>query len=174
MLPNDPQGPARLPQSKRGAMLSRLARALPAQHGGALVETAVSIPLLFMIFVGIFSFSMVLNQKLQLAEAVSVGGRFLAVDRGDNDPCASAAAKIYAAAPGLSQSKLSLTFTLNGVSTSGASCPGSAGGANANMVSGDNAQISATYPCSFYFFSAFGSKFTTACSLTSTVTELVQ
>jgi len=74
----------------------------------------------------------------------------------------------------LSQASLSLTFTLNGVATNGATCAGTGGGPNTNMVSGGNAQITATYPCALSFFPAFGATFNTACSLRSQITELVQ
>lgn len=55
-------------------------------EGGALVEMAVTLPLIMLIMTGIFSFSMALYQKLQLAETVAAAGRQLAVDRGDHDP----------------------------------------------------------------------------------------
>ena len=52
------------------------------EEGGALVEMAVTLPIVMVIMTGVFSFSIALYQKLQLAEAVSVGGRQLAVARG--------------------------------------------------------------------------------------------
>jgi Flp pilus assembly protein TadG len=134
---------------------------------------AFGLPILCMILTGIFCFSIALYQKLQLAEAISVGGRYLAVDRGDTDPCASAASRIYAAAPGLKPSSLTLNFTLNGAS-SGASCPGSAGNANGNMVSGSNAQIDASYPCTLKFFNAFGTSNSSACTIKASVVEVIQ
>ncbi len=135
------------------------------EHGSALVEIAVVMPIILLVMTGIFSFSIVLYQKLVLAEAVSTAGRFLAVDRGDTDPCASAAAKIYAAAPGLTTSKITLAFVLNGTSYSGATCSGTT-----NMVSGGTAKLTATYPCSF---SVYGSNFGT-CSLSEGANEVVQ
>src|SRR5579871_6740958 len=81
-------------------------------EGGALVEMAVSLPIMLLIMTGIFSFSIALYQKLQLAEAVGNAGRMLAVDRGSQDPCADAATAIYAAAPGLAKSQISFIFTL--------------------------------------------------------------
>ena len=131
-------------------------------------------PIVLLVLTAIFFFSIALFQKMQLAEAVSIGGRYLAVDRGDTDPCKSTATQIYSAAPGFTQSKLTLTFTLNGVVTNGASCPGTSGLANANMVSGGAAQVQATYPCTLSFFPAFGHTPSTTCSLTSRITELVQ
>jgi Flp pilus assembly protein TadG len=135
------------------------------EEGNALVEIAVTMPIILLVMTGIFCFSIVLYQKLELAEAVSTGGRFLAVDRGDTDPCASTAAKIYAAAPGLTQSKITLTFVLNGTSYSGATCSGTT-----NMVSGGTAKVSATYPCKF---SVYGSNFGT-CSIGEGANEVVQ
>ncbi len=135
------------------------------EQGGALVETAVVMPVILLVMTGIFSFSTVIYQKLQLAEAVSAGARFLAVDRGDSDPCASTAAKIYAAAPTLTKSKMTLSFVLNGTSFSGATCSGTS-----SMVSGATAQLTVTYPCSFAVYSAsFG-----VCSLSVSTSEAIQ
>jgi Flp pilus assembly protein TadG len=136
-----------------------------AEHGSALVEMAVVMPVVLLLMTGIFTFSMALYQKLELAEAVSSGGRFLAVDRGDTDPCATTAAKVYAAAPTLNSSNVTLTFVLNGTSYPGATCSGTT-----NMVSGGSAQLTATYPCSL---SVFGKGYS-SCSLGEQVTEVVQ
>jgi len=142
----------------------------PESEGGALVELSLTLPIVFLLMTGIFAFSIALYQKLELAEAVSAGGRTLAVDRGDTDPCKTTASAIYAAAPTLTQSSISLTFVLNGVSTTGASCPGVLGTANANMVSGSSAEVEASYPC---MIKMYGLKFSN-CSLGSEVTEMVQ
>lgn len=150
-----------------------LRRFLRARQGSAIVELAFGLPILFLILTGIFWFSIALYQKLELAEAVSVGGRFIAVDRGDTDPCAAAASKLYAAAPGLTQSNITLSFTINGV-PSGPTCPGANGAANGNMISGANAEISASYPCKLIFFSAYGSSPSTACDIKAAVVEVVQ
>jgi len=135
------------------------------EKGSSLVETAIVMPVLLLLMTGIFSFSIVIYQKLQLAEAVSAGARFLAIDRGDTDPCAATATKIYNAAPGLTKSKITLSFVLNGTTYSGATCSGTT-----NMVSGATAQVTATYPCSF---AVYGANFGT-CSLSSTTSEAIQ
>ncbi|HLY43762.1 MAG TPA: TadE/TadG family type IV pilus assembly protein [Terracidiphilus sp.] len=140
------------------------------EEGGALVEMAVTLPLLMMVMTGIFSFSVAIYQKLQLAEVVSNGGRYLAVDRGDDDPCKTVANAIYSAAPGLSQNSMSLTFTINGVQT-GPTCPGASGTSNANMVAGGTAQVEASYPCAL---GVYGANFSGACTLRSDITEVVQ
>ena len=77
-------------------------------EGGALVEMAVTLPIVMAVMTGIFSFSIALYQKLQLAEAVSNAGHLLATDRGDTDPCTTATNAVYAAAPGLLVVELSL------------------------------------------------------------------
>ncbi|HEY2860610.1 MAG TPA: TadE/TadG family type IV pilus assembly protein [Terracidiphilus sp.] len=147
---------------------------LASTEGAAMVEMALTVPIVFMLLLGMFSLSMALYQKLALAEAVSVGGRFLAIDRGDNDPCTSTTSKITAAAPGLTSSKMGFTYTLNGVKTTGTGCAGSSGSANANMISGANAQISVTYPCVLNWFPAFGNVSSTTCSLQSQIVEVIQ
>ena len=89
------------------------------EQGSALVEMALVMPVMLMMLTGIFSFSVVLYQKLQLGEAVSNAGRVMALERGDTDPCATTASAIYAAAPALAKANLTLTFTLGGTNTSG-------------------------------------------------------
>ncbi len=139
-------------------------------EGSALVEMAVTLPILMLIMTGLFSFSIALYQKLLLAEAVSAGGRLLAVDRGDTDPCQTVANAIYSNGPGLAQSRLNLTFVLNGVTTNAATCPGASGAANGDMVAGQSAEILATYPCTLMVYANnFGT-----CTMQTAVTEVVQ
>jgi Flp pilus assembly protein TadG len=130
---------------------------------------ALTLPLMMLVMTGIFSFSIALYQKLELAEAVSNGGRVLAVDRGDTDPCSTVASAIYATTPSLTRANLTLNFVLNGVPT-GSSCAGSGGTPNANMVQGGTAQVSASYTCSIgvYGFNYPG------CTLGTQITEVVQ
>ena len=147
-------------------------RGVCGEDGGALVEMAVTLPIVMAVMTGIFSFSIALYQKLQLAEAVSNAGHMLVTDRGDNDPCTTATNAIYAAAPGLTQSNIILTYTLNGnnYGTGTTACAAGAGAANANMVAGKNAEIQATYGCTL---GVYGMRYT-SCSLASQITEVVQ
>jgi Flp pilus assembly protein TadG len=153
----------------RQLVVTRL-RTLSRSEGGALVEMALSLPIVLLLMTGIFTFSMATNQKLELTEAVTNGGRTLAVDRGDTDPCKTVANAIYAAAPGLSSTNITLTFVLGSTTTNGATCAGTGGAANANLVSGGNAEIIASYPCSLI---VYGKNFG-ACTLSSQITEIVQ
>lgn len=141
-------------------------------EGSALVEMAVTLPLLLLLITGIFTFSIALYQKLLLAEAVSDGGRALAVARGStSDPCQYAAADIYSGVtPLLNTSNLTLTFTLNGTPTvvsggsTGAACAG------ATLSPGGTAQVTAAYTCSL---AVYGYTFP-GCTLGTQVTEVLQ
>jgi len=142
------------------------------ERGSALVELAMALPILMLMLTGIFSFSVALYQKLQLAEALSNGGRVLAAARGEADPCSTATAAIYAAAPSLDQNSMKLSYTISGVSysTGTTSCPGPSGAANPNMTAGGSAQIIATYPCNL---NIYGLKFA-SCSIGTQITENIQ
>jgi Flp pilus assembly protein TadG len=134
---------------------------------------AVALPPALLLITGVAAFSIALAQKLELAEAVSNGGRVLAVARQKNDPCTLAYQAVDAAAPTLNPLNISLTITLAGVATgpsASPSCPGSSGQANANMVQGGNATISATYTCSIHAY-----RYTyPGCNLATSLTEVVQ
>jgi len=164
--------PARSRGGSRGESAVARIRAILGSDakGGSLVEFAITLPFVLMIMTGILTFSLALYQKLELAEAVGAGARLLATDRGDVDPCATAAAKIYALAPSIHQSNLTLSFSLNGGTATGPSCPGPSGTQNTNMVQGKNAQVTATYPC---FLAVYGLSLG-SCQLYEQMTEVVQ
>ena len=153
--------------------------------GGALVEMAIVLPIMLIMVTGIFTFSVALYQKLQLSEAVSNGGRFLAADAGDTDPCAATAAAIYAAAPGLSQSNMTVTFVIGGTNTGGTvsggttytaakgtapSCTAVGKNGATPMQSGWPAQVQVTYPSSLAMYGTSMRSF----DISSQITEVVQ
>lgn len=158
---------------KKRSVLARLRSLFVSDsEGGALVEMAVTLPLVMGVMTGIFSFSIALYQKLQLAEAISNAGHVLATDRGDVDPCTTATNAIYAAAPGLAQSKITLTYII-GTDNYGSgvtSCPGTSGAANVNMTAGGNAEVQASYACTL---GVYGMRYT-SCNIASQITEVVE
>src|ERR1035437_9035566 len=78
------------------SMLARVRAVFTSRaDGGALVEVAVTLPIVLLIMTGIFSFSTASFQKMELAQAVGTGGRVLAVARGNTDPCKTSASAIY-------------------------------------------------------------------------------
>ncbi len=163
------------------SVISRVRRFLHSDsEGGALVEMAVTLPLIMLIMTGIFSFSMALYQKLQLAEAVAAAGRQLAVDRGAHDPCADVQNAIDNGAPGLSQATLNqgIVLTINGKTEPTGTCPGpGTTGAEADLeaAQGFNVQIQVTYPTTLSVVNIWGggSNFGSV-NLISQVTEVVQ
>ncbi len=146
------------------------------------MEMAVAMPVMMMVLTGIFSFSVVLYQKLLLSSAVTRGGAVLALERGDVDPCLTASNAIYAAAPGLSKTNLKLTFILGGSNTSGVisggtnygnnvtTCTAAGSGGAAALQAGWPVQIQATYPCAY---AIYGLHLGT-CSLYSQIAEIIQ
>jgi Flp pilus assembly protein TadG len=144
------------------------------EKGQAMVEMALVLPVLLLVVTGIFAFGLAFNNYVMLTEATSVGARALAISRGQTtDPCATASAAVYAAAPLLVPSNLSFTFVLNGTTYTGASCSSgsSTTGAAGNLVQGDNAVLTVTYPCSL---AVYGANVAPSCSLQAQMTELVQ
>jgi Flp pilus assembly protein TadG len=142
--------------------------------GQSMVEMALVLPVLLLVVTGILTFGLALNNYVMLTEATSIGARALAISRGQTtDPCATASSAIYAAAPLLVSSNLSFTFVLNGTTYTGASCSSgsSTTGAAGNLVQGNNAVVTVTYPCSL---AVYGANFAPNCLLQAQMTELVQ
>jgi Flp pilus assembly protein TadG len=155
----------------KNSLVARVRRFFGADsEGGALVEMAISLPLLLLMMTGIFSFSIALYQKLQLSEAVGNAGRQLAVSRGVPDPCDTATKAIYAAAPGLSPSSMTLSYTIGGTTTKSTTCTSS----SALMTAGGNAEIQASYSCFLNVLWMWGKSMKGPCTISSQVTEVVQ
>jgi Flp pilus assembly protein TadG len=152
-------------------------RTIPCGHqeqGQAMVEMALVLPVLLLVVTGILTFGLAFNNYVMLTEATSVGARALAISRGQTtDPCATTSSAVYAAAPLLVSSKLSFTFVLNGTTYTGPSCSSgsSTTGAAGNLVQGNNAVVTVSYPCSL---AVYGGNYAPSCSLQAQMTELVQ
>ncbi len=137
------------------------------EEGQALFEFAVCLPVLMLIVTGMYTFGITLHNYLELTDAVAVGARLLAVERGQTtDPCKDATTAIANAAPLLASGSLTYSFSLNGNGYSGTSCTAGA----ANLVQGQAAEVTATYPCNLTWYGSF----LPSCTLTAEATELVQ
>ena len=140
------------------------------EEGQALLEFAVSLPILLVVVTGILAFGVVLNNYVVLTNATDDGARALSISRGQTtDPCATTAAAVYAAAPILRQSGYVFTITLNGTKYTGTTCNSSA--AVANVVQGAQAQVSVSYPCSL---AMYGMNAAPGCMLQAQTTEIIQ
>src|SRR5579872_6353509 len=81
--------------------------------GGALVEMAVTLPLMMFLITGLCFMGIAVDNYIILAHANDVGARYLALHRGQlSDPCANTITTIQNAAPGLNTANLSYTFNI--------------------------------------------------------------
>ena len=79
-----------------------------------MVEFALVLPILLMIVTGITSFGLVFYRYVTLTDAVRVGARTLALQRGNADPCTSTANQTVASAVDVGLTNSQLTFSYNG------------------------------------------------------------
>lgn len=160
----------RVPNGARDASVrSKIRRALRSlicgEEGGPLVEIALTVPVLLTVLTGICSFGITYSNQLTLTQAVGSSGQYLSQLRtSTTDPCASAYAALTSAAPNLTPSKITMTVTLNGTSTTANSCSGK----QTQMVQGAPISVYATYPCSLQ---VYGINFAGSCQLVAKVTE---
>jgi Flp pilus assembly protein TadG len=148
---------------------------LLGEHGQSLVEFSLLLPVLLLLTTGIFVFGLAMNNYMQLTNAVSMGARTVAINAGiTTDPCATASSAIIAAAPGLSASSLSFSYSFNGTPTTGTSCSSASTttGYAGDLTSGSNVTVTASYPMNL---SVYGKVFNLSNAvLTASSTELVQ
>jgi Flp pilus assembly protein TadG len=144
------------------------------ERGGALVEMALCVPILLMIVTGIMTFGIALNNYIMLTSAVEVGGRQLAIIRGNStDPCKDIATTIATASPLLQATNLKFSFNFNGNTynnlayPTGTTCTAGA----AQVLEALPMQVQVTYPCSLVIY---GKNLVPSCTLTAQATELEQ
>ena len=141
--------------------------------GQSLVEFGITLPVLLLVFTGICTFAVAMNNYQLLTDAASVGARQIAISRNQTlDPCAVGSAAVIQAAPTLKAGSLTFSYTFNGVAYSGTSCSSTSlsSGATSNLVQGMPASIHVTYPCSLV---AYRYNFGT-CNMHVQTTEVVQ
>ncbi|MDR3745449.1 MAG: pilus assembly protein [Acidobacteriaceae bacterium] len=150
------------------------------EEGQSLIEFALCVPAFLLVVFGIFVFGLILADKLALTNAASAAAMKLQVVGGNlaspYDPCAVAVAAAEQAAPSLKTANLIFTITLNGVTvpSNATSCTSTSNttGAAGNLVSGQPAQVTITYPCSTNSFH-YGNYFP-SCTLSASSSETIQ
>ncbi|MDP9051058.1 MAG: pilus assembly protein [Acidobacteriota bacterium] len=145
-----------------------------SEDGSALIEFALCLPPLMLLMTGIFAFGIAISNYVMLTNATSSAAMDLAISRGNTtDPCALASNAIIAAAPTLKSSSFTYAYSLNGTAYSGTTCSSSSSttGAAGNLVQGQSATITVTYPCNLAVFRANNFP---SCVLTAKASELVQ
>ena len=134
-------------------------------EGGALIEIALTVPILLGVLTGICTFGIAYSNQLTLTQAVGTAGQYLAQIRTTStDPCSDAFTALKNAAPGLKSANIALTTTMNGTAVTGTSCSGD----QTDLIQGGPVSVYATYPCSL---SIYNLKFAGSCQLTAKVTE---
>ena len=146
------------------------------ERGGAMVELALTVPILMLLVTGVVSIGTLMEQDMQLTDAVNVAAKELAISRGNTtDPCNLVYTIVTASAPYLALTSSDFSYTFNGNAQSGSSCSStnSSTGAAGELVQGTPITITVTYPCSLstYFgvLAPSGS-----CSIQAQLTEMVQ
>ncbi|MGQ0484420.1 MAG: TadE/TadG family type IV pilus assembly protein [Hyphomicrobiales bacterium] len=132
------------------------------------IEFALTIPIFFLVLVAIVMFAIVMNHDMMLTDSVRTASRNLSISRGaTTTPMTDVMNQIYASAPGLTQTSLSVTLTVNGIScTTDATCLTALAAAQ-----GKPAQVAATYPCNL---TMLGINYQVGCTLIAKTTELIQ
>lgn len=151
----------------RSWSVGRWVRALlrGGEEGAALIETALTLPILLGVVTGICSFGVGFNNQLALVSAVGAGAQHLQLIRTTSaDPCAETLTAIEAAAPQLTPANITLSLNLDGTTVSGSSCQGD----QVYLVQGQQITVTAKYPCAL---AIYGTSFTNACQLSAKVTE---
>ncbi len=140
--------------------------------GSAVIEFALLAPVLFMLLIGMFQFGILINNYIQLTEAVRVGGRTLAISRGSTTPIASTKAAVYASAPGLAQG--SLDFYVMSVGAN--SCAGNTTEATCKGYFDASQGLQATLTVRYDACSAivYGTNYLPNCNLSSTTSIRVE
>lgn len=138
--------------------------------GQALVEMALSLPMLLMVVFGIAQFGITYNNYIMLTDAVRAGARQLSISRGQTNACTKARDRIYASAASLNAGSLAITMSVNGGTYGypGSACPSNIG---TSMTGGADVTISATYPCGL---TVFGVDYAPSCQLSSQSTVRIE
>ena len=157
------------------------------EHGQALVEFALVLPLLMLILIGIIKGGLLFNNYLQVTDATRSGARTLSIGQGRPDACSDAANAVLTAIGGLDRSRVSMTMTeapegpndqpgavftwQNGSGSNNASGPNNVSDCGFTLVSGSAVTLRTTYPCDLQIF---GTDFAPHCTLSATATERVE
>jgi Flp pilus assembly protein TadG len=145
-----------------GSIAKRLrARIRKNEEGGSLVETALVLPILLSIMLGMFSLTMALYTYQQLGYATFAAAEQLGFSRGlYTDPCYQATQTLMTSLQGYTASKLSITMTISnsaGTATvygpftgavangSGCTAAGTGGAATSQMGQNQPATVNVNY-----------------------------
>jgi len=146
------------------------------ERGQAMVEFALTLPVMLTLLVAIIVLGIVFNNYLTLTNATTAGAQQLSISRGQSsDPCATTSSTVQAAAPNLTSGGLAYSIAFGtgnpvsyGTAFTGTTCTSAA----AQLVSGNTAKVTVTYPCSLLIY---GFNYApSGCTLSAQTAELIQ
>jgi Flp pilus assembly protein TadG len=146
------------------------------KRGQAMVEFALTLPVMLTLLVAIIVLGIVFNNYLTLTNATTAGAQQLSISRGQtSDPCATTSQTVQAAAPNLTSGGLAYSIAFGtgnpvsyGTAFTGTTCTSAA----ASLVSGNTAKVTVTYPCSLLIY---GFNYApSGCTLSAQTAELIQ
>jgi Flp pilus assembly protein TadG len=127
-------------------------------RGQALIEVALTLPLLLLLVFGVIQCGTLFNHWVVLTEAVRAGARELSLGRSPNvNACQNATARVKTAAFNLNPANVAVSYTVTNSCT--------------DLVAGSDATLTATYPCDL---TIMGISYITNCTLRSQTTERVE
>jgi Flp pilus assembly protein TadG len=160
------------------------------QRGGALVETALTLPVMLTVMLGIISFATAFANYLGLTNGTAMAAQALSISRGQSlDPCKTAYNAFELGASTLQTSGLTFQILINSSPNGGTSSTlytiwnGAKGtaptcsstsltsGYPADLVAGNVASVTVTYPCNLV---VYGHNFAPNCTLTAQTSEVIQ
>jgi len=137
------------------------------KSGAAAVEFGLIAPALLMILMAIIQFGLVLNNYLELTDAVRVAARTFSISGTSTTPMTSSTTAATASAANLTGANITLTYSVNGTA-----CTTDAGCASALAAdAGDSAVVTGSYPCSLTIMAV---NFASGCTLTSSTADMVE
>lgn len=147
----------------------RLAK-LRGQHGSAMIEIALVLPILLLVVTGIVNVGLMVFNYLSLTNATQMAAEQVAISRAlTNDPCALAVNTVVAAEQGLNTTALGYQLTINGTVYNGTTC--TAGNGTLRNAQYDPMRLKVTYPCSL---KVYGATLISNCTMTSVMSETIQ
>ncbi len=155
---------------KNGGPWIRFLQRLSNDSGAQIVEMALVMPVTLIVLTGLLSFGTYINNNLELTNATSLAGQYLAESRSiTTDPCSDTYTNIKQVAPALVPASMSFQLVLSGAPTpyTGTTCASAA----TYMTQGATAQLTVTYPCSLAIYEV---NLAPGCVLTSQITEIIQ
>jgi Flp pilus assembly protein TadG len=127
-------------------------------RGQALIETALTLPLLLLTMFGLVECGLLFNNWLMLTDAVRAGSRQLAISRGQGvDACALAVNMVHASASSLVAADISISWTVTRACN--------------DLAEGADVTLTATYPCHLMIM---GIDYVPGCTLRAQTTERVE